>query len=151
MEVKMGIHTWDSYSGYENKALKSYLETIERFCSECHTNEDYGSCEKCPTGIFVNNLKRYLLEIHESSILKDQARLFRKMKRLVKNMPKLHPLYLPRDEETNPDSVFNKLKKLSFGLDLWEECFDKKFEWKMHLADIRKLGEKLKKDKKRKK
>ena len=118
MEVKMGIHTWDSYSGYENKALKSYLETIERFCSECHTNEDYGSCEKCPTGIFVNNLKRYLLEIHESSILKDQARLFRKMKRLVKKMPKLHPLYLPRDEETNPDSVFNKLKKLSFGLDL---------------------------------
>ena len=144
----MGIHTWDSYSGYENKALKSYIETIERFCSECHTNENYNGCENCPTGIFVNNLKRYLLEIHESDILKDQTKLFKRMKRLIKKMSKLHPLYLPVDEDYEFNSVFNKLKKLCFELELWEECLRKKFEWKMHIADIMSLGEKRKRKQK---
>ena len=146
----MGIHTWDSYVDYESKALKSYLEIIERFCSECHTNEDYDGCENCPTGKFVNQLKEYLLEIHESDILKGQAKIFQKIKKQIKKMPELHPLYLPVNEEHKFNSVFNKLKKLSFELDLWERCFDKKFEWKMHIADLKRLGEKLKNEKKMK-
>ena len=126
----MGIHTWDGYFEYENKALKSYIETIERFCSECHTNEDYGSCEKCPTGIFVGQLRKYIIELSEI-MEKDKFRkgkdekteIMIGIRKLLKKMPKLHPLYLPRDEETNPNSVFNKLKKISFEFDLWEKCF----------------------------
>ncbi len=122
----MGIHTWDGYVEYENAALKSYLETIERFCTNCHTNEDYGSCEKCPTGIFVRNLRRYLLNACESDELKDKTKLLRQMKQLIKKMPKLHPLYLTIDDEAKPDSVFNRLKKVSFELDLWKKCFDER-------------------------
>lgn len=154
----MGIHTWDRYVEYENKALKSYIETIERFCSECHTNEDYGGCEGCPTGIFIGQLGKYLIELSEI-MEKDKFRkakdekteIMIKIRKLLKKMPKLHPLYLPVDEEYKFNSVFNKLKKISFELDLWEKCFYKEFEWKMHLAEIKRLGEKLKKSKRRKK
>ena len=145
----MGIHTWNGYFEYENRALKSYIETIERFCSECHTNEDYGRCEDCPTGKFIGQLRKYLLEIPESDILKDQARILQKIKQLLKKMPDLHPLYLPVDEDYKFNSVFNNLKKLSFELNLWEECFHRESEWKMHISDIRGLGKKMKKIKKK--
>lgn len=144
----MGIHTWDGYFGYENKALKSYLETIERFCSECHTNEDYNGCENCPTGIFIGQLKKYLVEISEimendkfRKAQDEETKIMIKVRKLIKKMPKLHPLYLPVNEEYEFNSTFNQLKKLSFELNLREECLYKKFEWKMHLAEIRKLGE----------
>lgn len=154
----MGIHTWDRYFEYENKALKSYIETIERFCSECHTNEDYGSCENCPTGIFIGRLRKYLIELSEIMEkykfrdLKDEKTKFMiEIRKLLKKMPKLHPFYLSRDDETNSESVFNKLKKLSFEFDLWEKCFDKEFEWKMHIAELMSLGKKMKKIRKRRK
>jgi len=126
----MGLHTWDGYVEYENKALKSYLETIERFCSECHTNEDYNGCENCPTGMFIGQLRNYLIELSEIT-KKDKFGNFEdkktgfmiEIRKLLEKMPKLHPLYLSRDDETNPYSAFNKLKKLSFEFDLWEKCF----------------------------
>ena len=153
----MGIHTWDKYFEYENKSLKSYIETVERYCSECHTNEDYGSCEKCPTGIFVGQLRKYLIEL--SDIMEknkfredkdEKTEIMIRIGKLLKKMPKLHPLYLPVDEDYEFNSVFNKLKGLSFELNLWEECFNKKFEWNMHLSEIRKLDEKSKEAKRRK-
>ncbi len=133
MENKMGIHTWDKYFEYENKALKSYIETVERFCSECHTNEDYGKCENCPTGIFAGQLTKYLIELSEI-MEKDKFRkandekmkIMLEIRKLIKKMPDLHPFYIPRSEETNTNSIFNKLKKLSFELDLWEKCFDER-------------------------
>ena len=143
----MGVHTWNGYFGYESKALKSYLETIERFCSECHTNKDYNGCENCPTGRFTNQLKKYLLEIPESDILKDQSKILLEVKKLLKKMPDLHPIYLPVSEKYDFNSIFNKLKKLSFELELWEECFCKKFEWKMHIGDLKKLSTKINKSK----
>ena len=156
---KMGIHTWDGYFEYENKALKSYIETIERFCSECHTDEDYGGCDRCPTGIFVGQLKKYLIELREIMENykfrdpKDEKTEFMiRVRKLLKKMPKLHPLYLPRDDETNPDSVFNKLKKLSFEFDLWEKCFDErtndffnKVRWRDELKKLKKKKQKNKK------
>ena len=154
----MGIHTWDGYWEYESKALKSYLETIERFCSECHTNEDYNGCEDCPTGKFVNQLKKYL--INNSEIMKNykfrdpkdkKTEVMIKIKKYLKKMPKLHPLYLPVSEDYEFNSVFNNLKKLCFELELLEECWRKKFEWKMHIADLRNLGEKMKNKKSKKK
>jgi hypothetical protein len=153
----MGIHTWDRYSEYENKALKSYIETIERFCSECHTNEDYNGCENCPTGIFIGQLKKYLIETSEIMEnykfrdSKDEKTDFMiKIRKLIQKMPKLHPLYLSVSEEYEFNSIFNKLKKLSFEFELLEECFCREFEWKMHITEIRRLGKKMK-NKQRKK
>jgi len=144
----MGIHTWDGYFGYENKALKSYIETIERYCSECHTNDDYDGCEHCPTGIFIGQLRKYLVgisEIMENDKFRkaqdEETKIMIEIRKLVKKMPELHPLYLPVNEEYEFNSTFNQLKKLSFELNLQEECLHKEFEWKMHLAEIRRLGE----------
>ena len=153
----MGIHTWDGYFEYEGKALKSYIETVERFCSECHTNEDYNGCGNCPTGIFIGQLKKYLIEISEimenykfRKPKDEKTEIMIKVRKLIQKMPKLHPLYLPVDEDYEFNSVFNKLKKLCFELELLEECFRKKFEWKMHITDLMNLGKKMK-DKSRKK
>ncbi len=136
----MGIHTWDGYFEHESRALKSYLETIERFCSECHTNEDYGSCEKCPTGIFINQLKKYLLEIPEQNI-PEEKKIMKEIKKHLIKMSKLHPLYLSFDMESDFNSAFNTLKKLSFEFDLYEKCFMQQFNhamWKRQLLGISK-------------
>jgi len=140
----MGIHTWNGYFEYESKSLKSYIETIERFCSECHTNEDYGSCEECPTGIFIGQLKKYLLEIPESDVLKEQANILQKIKRLLKKMSDLHPLYLSVCEKFEFNSVFNQLKRLSFELDLYEKCLEQKFRYFIFKRELQKLDGKTK-------
>lgn len=155
---RVGIHTWDGYSEYESKALRSYIETIERFCSECHTNEDYNGCENCPTGIFIGQLRKYLIEaseIMENYKFRDpkdeKTEFMIKIRKLIQKIPKLHPLYLPVDEEYEFNSVFNKLKKLSFEFELLEECFRREFEWKMHIAELMNLGKKMKKKGKKEK
>ncbi len=139
----MGIHTWDGYFDYESKALKSYIETIERFCSECHTDEDYGSCEKCPTGIFVNQLKKYLLEISEQNN-PEEKRIMKEIKRYLAKMPKLHPLYLSFDMESDFNSAFNELKKLSYEFDLYEKCSLQKFNHAMWRRELLELSKKSK-------
>ena len=149
----MGIHTWDGYFEYENKALKSYLETIERFCNGCHTNEDYGGCENCPTGAFIGQLRKYLVELSEimerdkfRKSKDEKAEIMIEIRKCLKKMPKLHPLYLSKDDEANPNFVFNKLKKLSFEFDLWKKCFDERtndfFSKKRWLDEIKKLKKK---------
>ena len=129
----MGIRTWNGYSGYENKASESYIETLERFCSECHTNEGYKGCENCSTGIFLKQLRDYLLSASESDILKDQAKLLRKLKKIIKSLSNLSPCY-PVD--------LDELKKVSFVLDLWEEAFYKISQCEMFKLEVKKLVKK---------
>lgn len=133
----MGIHSCFGYVGYEDTALKSFIETIERFCNGCHTNDDFdGSCDKCPAGIFVNKCKSYLLSCHESTKLTDKAKLIKKMKTLLKRLPELGPCYLPRDDRHNPKSAFNKLKVLSYELDLYEKCYLDKITSERHREQV---------------
>jgi hypothetical protein len=110
----MGIHYVFRYTGYEISFLKTYLELTDRFCTGCHTNEDVdGNCKRCPVGRLIDESKEYLLEAHESDILKEEAKIIRKIKRELKKLPNTHPHINGTwiFEEKNREDILHNLRR----------------------------------------
>ena len=61
----MGLRTPFGYAGYERAMAETAIELLDRFCSGCHTNEDFeGGCKECPIGNMIYACKRYVEEMH---------------------------------------------------------------------------------------
>jgi hypothetical protein len=62
----MGLRSPFDYSGYEVTMAEVLINLLEKFCSGCHTNEDYRRhCKGCPAGQLIYRCRKYLLEIDE--------------------------------------------------------------------------------------
>lgn len=110
----MGIHYPIGYSGYEIQFLKTFIELIDRFCHNCHTNKDVnGNCKKCPIGYLIYTSKRYMLEVHESLCDKKETKILQLIKKEIKKIEP-HPCfdtYFIFDKKKPKDSLL-KLRKL---------------------------------------
>ena len=110
----MGMHYPLGYSGYETQFLKTFIELLDRFCHNCHTNKDVnGNCEKCPMGYLIYASKKYMLNIHKKLYDKKENKILQSMKKEIKNIEP-HPCfdtYFIFDKKKPKDSLL-KLRKL---------------------------------------
>lgn len=62
----MGLHSPLGYVGYIRPMAKTIIDLIERFCSACHTNNDYDKgCKGCPVGQLIYEARDYILTSQE--------------------------------------------------------------------------------------
>ena len=80
----MGIHSPFGYIGYEVKFGRTIVELLKRFCSTCHTDEDFEEgCRGCPVGNLIYRARDYLLDAYESDrdVSKKETLVLRKIKK----------------------------------------------------------------------
>ncbi|MFA5299080.1 MAG: hypothetical protein WC389_12810 [Lutibacter sp.] len=58
----MGLHAPFGYVGYESTMAQTIIDLLDKFCSGCHTNDDYHKgCRGCPCGNLICECREYIL------------------------------------------------------------------------------------------
>lgn len=87
----MGVHYPFGYVGYETACLRTAIDLLDAFCGGCHTNDDVMcDCSKCEVGALVLKCKAYMLDAYESPHNREEVRILRRIKKLIKPI-KPHP------------------------------------------------------------
>jgi len=137
----MGIHYCFGYVGYEITTLKTMIDLLDRFCTGCHTNDDVqGNCAKCEVGALVLKCKEYLLHAYESVNLKDEAKLFKRMKIEIKKIiptPLTNNYFIFQDGRGRDE--FYKLRELLKDI----EFEDNKRQWRISSKIIENIERRL--------
>lgn len=114
----MGLQNPFRYTNNEDTMLKTFIDTLDNFCVQCHTNEKCGGCKKCPAGTLIYACKKYIedMELYDSEedVPEEDILEFRTLediKRVIKNIepePMFNDSYLSQDEPS--EDILEKLR-----------------------------------------
>jgi hypothetical protein len=86
----MGIHYPFKYVGYEGAFLHTFIDLIDNFCTNCHTNDDVDNdCGKCPIGNLIFAAENYLMNApdwyKQCKAFKEELKVLKRIKQELFN------------------------------------------------------------------
>jgi len=120
--------------------IETMIDLLDKYCGGCHTNHDWDSCDKCPTGNLINHCKTYVLEIsidHSGTYKVGKVNkidtTITAIQKIVKRVVKPHPFFNNGflDEDSKYEDTLEPLKRKLSELKHWNSCYHRKIMFKL--------------------